>query len=220
MVMRRSAVVVVALTVLGALPDSALAVGHSEMAVQHTLTNGVFANAEWYSNTPTRYSDVVVGVVRPRHGASMLDLTAYYQTFDSNGVLIEDTFIVTDTTTGFHFTSNPTGLGTATLVGHVPVTICTDYFSVCNPGTASLTVTWTGSGPIVRGADAGPPGVQPPPRSGLVLFNEHVSGSSQTAAATGTLNTNPLTALNLYSAAIGAVRDGSIFVCFDAGCEN
>ena len=217
--MRRTLILVVGLTALLVLPARALAGGPPTMAVQHTLTNGVFARAEWYTQTTTRFSDVAVNVVRQRHGSSVLDLAADYQTLDSNGLAIDETFIVSDTTTGFTLTSDPTGLGQATLVGRVPVTICTHLFVTCNPGTASVTVRWTGSGPITRGAITGRPDVEPG-SGALYLFDEHLSGSSRTAVATGTLNSHPLTTPSLASATIGTVRDGTIFVCLNDGCEN
>jgi hypothetical protein len=189
------------------------------MAVQHELTNGVFANAEWQTQDETRSSDVLVNVIRQRHGPSILDLTAAYDQLDPDGTVVDETFIVTDTTKGFQLSSDPTSLSSAALVGRVPVTICTHLFTICRAGTVSLAVTWTGSGAITRGATAWRPDVEPASGS-LYLFNEHTSGSSRAAVATGTLNGHTLTLPSLASATIGTEHDGSIFVCLNDGCEN
>lgn len=209
--------------VVGALAlvmtPGALASGEPEMSVQHDLTNGVFATAEWQWQTPTRSSDVVVSVVRQRHGPSILDLSAVYDTLGADGGVSDETFIVADATTGFQVSTDPTGLGSTALVGRVPVTICTHFFVTCRPGTASLDVTWTGTGLITRGATGWRPDVEPAAGS-LYLFNERTSGSSRQAVAAGMLNGHTLLARRLASAGIGTVRDGTIFVCLNDGCEN
>jgi hypothetical protein len=201
------------------LPTAARANGPPTIAVQHDLTNGLFAGAEWQTQNQTRSSDVVVNVIRQRHGPSILDLTAAYDQLAPDGSVVDETFIVTDTTRGFQLSSDPTGLSSAALVGRVPVTICTHLFAICGPGAVSLAVTWSGGGPITRGATSWRPDVEPASGS-LYLFNEHTSGSSRAAVATGTLNGHPLTASSLASATIGTERDGSIFVCLNDGCEN
>lgn len=217
--MRFSLIAALGALALLMLPAGARASGKPEMAVQHELTNGVFASAEWQRQTPTSSSDILVNVLRQHHGPSILDLAAVYDTLDATGVVIDETFIVTDTTTGFRLSTDPTGLGSAALIGRVPVTICTHLFATCRPGTASLAVTWTGTGSVTRGATSWRPDVEPAAGS-LYLFNERTSGSSRQAVATGTLNGHRLSATSLASATIGTVRDGSIFVCLNDGCEN
>jgi hypothetical protein len=200
-------------------PAAASATGRPTMAVQHELINGVFAGAEWQAQNRSRSSDVLVNVVRQRHGPPLLDLAATYDELDADGSVVDEKFIVTDTTQGFKFSTDPTGLSSAVLAGHVPVTICTHLSATCRPGTVSLAVTWTGAGAITRGDTAWRPDVEPAPGS-LYLFDEHTSGSSRAAVATGTLDGHSLTAPSLASAAIGTERDGSIFVCLNDGCEN
>jgi hypothetical protein len=202
-----------------ALPAAAFANGPPTIAVQRQLTNGVFATAEWQTHRETRSSDVVVNVIRQRRGPSVLDLAATYDQLDSNGNVVDETFIVTDTSEGFQLSGDPTGLDSARLVGRVPATICTHLFATCRPGTVSVAVGWTGNGPITRGAIAWRPDVGPASGS-LYLFNEHLSGSVRAAGATGALNGRALTAPALTSATIGIERDGSIFVCLNDGCEN
>lgn len=201
------------------MAPGALAGGQPEMSVQHDLTNGVFATAEWQRQTATHLSDVAVSVVRQRHGLSVLDLSAVYDTLDANGEVSDETFIVADTTTGFQVSTDPTGLGSAALAGRVPVTICTHFSVTCRPATASLTVTWTGVGLVTRGATAWRPDVEPEAAS-LYLLNEQTSGSSRQAVAAGMLNGHSLSAGSVASASIGTVRDGTIFVCLNGGCEN
>ena len=217
--MGRSVFGAVGAAALLTLPTSALASGPPTMAVQHELTNGVFATAEWQTQTPIRSSDVLVNVVRQRHGPSVLDLTAAFDQLDSNGSVVDETFLVTDTTKGFQLSSDPTGLSSAALVGRVPLTICTHLFTICRPGTVSLAVTWTVSGVITRGATAWRPDVEAASGS-LYLFNEHMSGASRPAVATGTLNGHTLTLPSLASATIGTEHGGSILVCLNDGCEN
>jgi hypothetical protein len=201
------------------LPAPAFGSGPPAMAVQHESTNGVFGSAEWQTQSQTRSSDVLVNVIRQRHGPPILDLAAVYDQLDRDGSVVDETFIVTDTSTGFQFSSDPTGLASADLAGRVPATICTHLFTTCRPGNVSLAVTWTGGGPITRGATTWRPDVEPGFGS-LYLFDEHTSGSSRAAAATGTLNGHTLTAPTLVSATIGTERDGSVFVCLNDGCEN
>jgi hypothetical protein len=201
------------------LPTSALASGPPTIAVQHALTNGVFASAEWQTQSQTRSSDVLVNVIRQRHGPSVLDVAATYDLLDSNGNVVDETFIVTDTTAGFQLSDDPAGLNSAALTGAVPVTICTHLFASCRPATASIAITWTGNGPVTRGATAWRPDVEPASGS-LYLFNEHLSGSTRAAGASGTLNGRTLTAPSLTSATIGTEQGGSIFVCLNDGCQN
>jgi hypothetical protein len=201
------------------LPAAASASGPPTIAVQHQLTNGVFASAEWQTQSQTRSSDVLVNVIRQRRGPSVLDLAATYDELDSNGNIVDEMFVVTDTTEGFQLSGDPTGLDSARLAGRVPATICTHLFATCRPGTVSVAVTWTGTGPVTRGATAWRPDVEPASGS-LYLFNEHLSGSIRAAGATGTLNGRALTAPALTSATIGTERDGSIFVCLNDGCED
>jgi hypothetical protein len=210
---------VVGVAALLMLPTPASASGRPTMAVQHELTNGGFAGAEWQAQNQTHSSDVVVNVVRQRQGPSLLDLTAVYDKLAPDGSVVDETFIVTETTKGFQFSSDPTGLSSAALAGRVPVTVCTHFFATCRLGTVSLAVTWTGGGAITRGATAWRPDVEPGSGS-LYLFDEHTSGSSRAAVATGRLDGQTLTAPTLASATIGTERGGSIFVCLNDGCEN
>jgi hypothetical protein len=101
----------------------------------------------------------------------------------------------------------------------VPVTTCTHFFMIYRKGSLTLAVTWAGGGPITHGATAWRPDVEPASGS-LYLLNEHSSGSSRAAVATGTLNGLGLPVQSLASATIGTEHAGSIFVCLNDGCEN
>lgn len=218
--LRQALIAAIGITAALTPTAAATAGGRPFLAVQHTLTNGVFATAEWQTQTQSRSSDVAVSVVQPRQGAPILDVSGVYDRLDPHGVTTGQTLIVTDTSRGFRFGRDHTGLGWATLTGRVAVTICRYPAGACVPATASISVTWTGEGPVTRGAVTGLTAPAQAGHGSLYLFDEHLSGSGRAATSAGALAGHALDAATLSSAAIGTVHSGSIFVCLNDGCEN
>jgi hypothetical protein len=228
---------VAALVLVGMITParSASAAGPRSCIVQRQLvcvsiqfTSGPFATAEWATQTsacgfpcPGTFTDTTVAVNRNTRlgGGSELTVQQSVTTFDANGNLISSSDTYTDVFTGFTFTVDGIHLtGAAVHATGLPANFCN--LDTCGATTIDVSVTWSGQGPITRGAVNSRSVLTG--RNNLRLQIEHLSGATRAASATGSVGAESYSAADALvpPPALGNIQTGFFFICQNVGCEN
>jgi hypothetical protein len=203
-------------------PASASAgIGPPPGGVQHQLTNGTFATAEWVSQTPQTATDTAITAIRhPGLGGTELTVTQIVTTYDAAGNPIDTTQTTVDALSGFIFTIDGTLFRQAAVAGlNLPAQTCDELTGACSATTLDVSAQWSGQGAITRGAITSK---DIEVRSNFLFIQiEHMAGATRAAAATGTIGAQTYSATDAISPpTLGTIRTGFIFLCLDGGCEN
>jgi hypothetical protein len=189
--------------------------------MQHEITIGTFATAEWVSQTAQEATDTSITVVRhPGQGGTELTVTQAVTTYDAAGNPIDSTQTTVDALSGFTFTIDGTLFTNAAVAGsNLPAQTCDELTGACSATTLDVSAQWSGQGTITRGAIASR---DIETRSNFLnILIEHMAGATRAATATGTIGAQTYTAADaILPPTLGTIRTGFVFLCLDGGCEN
>ncbi len=177
--------------------------------------HGTFANALWVNDSPTRFTETILGASKLTRGSDMggFQFTLF---LDPNGGFTGATETTFHVTSGFSFTiSQP--LASASVSGSgLPATTCTYDANIiligCSDTTVDVAADWTGQGPISRSV------FNEHFRSDGTSVTGHFNGTFRDATATGTFAGFPLSADDLQFANLGTAATGTVTVCVGTNC--
>jgi hypothetical protein len=203
-----------ALTLLTLAGPASAATGQVKQ-VTHYRFSGTFADAGWYISSATSSTSTYVNVSQSNQGTELI-VNQYTANFDANGNFTGETDTYADVTGGFSATIEKS-LGSALTSGSgLPATTCTydaNYSQIgCSDTTIDVNASWTGQGPITRSVFN--------QHFKTVGFseNDHFTGTSRTATATGTAGGLTLSAADLQYADLGTTKSGTTTICIGSSC--
>lgn len=213
----RRVLTVIAVSLLGVLslagPASA-----APGQVTHFTDKGTFAEADWQVTAGTTFTETYLNVSASSTG-SQLFLQRFVGHKDAEGEVIGDTLTTVEVQDGFTFTINASKLSSASVrATDLPAQVCDidangELVEPCASTTVDLNVTWTGVGPISRSVSNSHYGTEG------FRINEHFSGTSRQAVATGTVAGSTLTVDDLQGASLGKNKSGTTKSCTDCPPE-
>jgi len=173
--------------------------------------HGTIAEAGWFTSTST--SDTFTSVSASK---SELFVDVFTETFDASGNFTGATDTFADVTGGFSFSINGK-LSSAHVSGSdLPAQTCTydaDFNLVgCTDTTVSVDVSWTATGPLSHGT------FNDHFKVDGFSFNDHFSGASRDATASGSVAGQALGADDLEFADLLRANSLSISRCIGANC--
>jgi hypothetical protein len=210
--------------VLGGLVMSLVAiltcVGSASAATSQTLHStfsGNFAEAEWYTFSPTAATDTYINPSRSASGKEQLFLDQYTQYSDSGGAFAGATDTSAQVTSGFSFTIDARTFDTASVDGtNIPAQTCTwdanGNLTGCTDTTIDVSADWTGQGPVNKSVSG-----DHFHTSGFTA-TDHFSGTSRFATATGTIGGLTLGMDDFAFGDIGTTHSGSVTICVGTTC--
>ena len=213
--MRRALIglAVTALTVLAVAAPASAAPGQVKQ-VTHFRFSGTFAEAGWSISSATSSTSTYVNVSQSTQGTEL-----YVDQFTenlANGNITGATDTFADVTSGFSLTIEKSLASASTSGSGLPATTCTydaDFNQIgCSDTTIDVNANWTGQGPITRSVYNN--------HFKTVGFseNDHFSGTSRTATATGTVGGLTLSAAELQGADLGTAKSGTTTICIGSSC--
>jgi hypothetical protein len=208
-----------ALTGLAVMAFTVLALAGRASAGSAQVTqfhlHGTFANALWVNDSPTRFTETILGASKLTEGSDMGG-DQFTLFLDPNGGFTGATETKFHVTSGFSFTiSQP--LASASVSGSgLPATTCTYDANInligCSDTTIDVAAEWTGQGPISRSV------FNEHFKSDGTSVTDHFNGTFRDATATGTFAGFPLSAEDLQFANLDTATTGRITVCIGTSC--
>ena len=178
--------------------------------------HGTFADALWFTSSPTSFTDTFVNVSTSKQGSELF-VDHFVGNLDASGNFTGGTDTSADVTSGFSFAIDKAQLTSASVSGSgLPATTCSvdamGNFSNCSATMIDVTVVWTGQGPIGRAV------VNQHFKSAGFSVTSHFNGTDRAAAATGAVAGSALGASELQFADLGFTNSGTIFRCIGLSC--
>lgn len=213
--MRRRTLVGLAVAVLTVL---ALAGPASAARGQVTIfrSNGILAEAFWFSNSTTSFTSTTVSVSQSRGASPVLGVFQFIGNLDADGNLTGGTQTVVDAArSGFSFAIDTAKLASASVTGSgLAATTCAvaadETVSDCHGTTIDVNADWTGEGPISRTVS------HSHFHQGAFTENIHTSGTGRAATATGAVGGVTLSAADVVQAELVSRGEADITLCI--GC--
>jgi hypothetical protein len=183
----------------------------------HVRFNGTFAEAAWETSTASTITDTYINPSRTSNGQLQLFVDQFTQTVDQSGAFQGATDTSALVTSGFAFTIDSGKFNTASVSGtNIPAQTCTydANFNLigCTDTTIDASTNWTGQGPVTQSVTSDHF------HTHGFTENDHFSGKSRGATATGTIGGLTLGSGDLAFADLGTTHSGSVVICVGATC--
>lgn len=181
----------------------------------HFRFHGAFAEAAWFTSTSTSTTDTYINVSKARTGEELF-VDQFTANLDANGNVTGYTETTADVTSGFTFTINKKFSNASVSGSNLPATTCTYDVNFnligCSDTTIDVSASWTGEGKLSHST------ANDHFKSDGFSVNDHFSGASRNAIATGTIGGLTLTVNDLEFADLGRANSGTTIVCIGNAC--